>query len=98
MTTICPPSATQRTRTIPELIVRETIVPPDFQSPERRKLAEFKDEIWRTLTLLERQLATSENNQERSYSPVPPKRTFTVRVRYQFKGRIEPQPYRLDDE
>ena len=42
--------------------------------------------------------ATPENIQEIEYKLAPPKRTFTVRVRYQFKRRIEPQPYHLDDE
>ena len=98
MTTICPIPPTQGATPTPELLIRETIVSPAFQSLERRELTEFTNEIRRTLTLSERQLATTENIQEIDYKPVPPKRTFTVRVRYQFKGRIEPQPYQLDDE
>lgn len=98
MTTVYPPPPTQGATTLPELLVRETIVSQALQSIERRKLAEFTEEIWRTLTLSERQLATPANLQELDYKPVPPKRIFTVRGRYQFKGRIEPQPYQLDDE
>jgi len=98
MTAICPPPPFQGATTSPELLVRETIIPPAFQSLERRKLAEFTDEIWRTLTPSERQLNTPHSIQEIDYRPVPPKRIFTVRARYQFKGRIEPQPYSLDDE
>ncbi|MDF0552866.1 hypothetical protein [Kamptonema sp. UHCC 0994] len=32
------------------------------------------------------------------YRPVPPNRSFTVRMRCQFKGRGEPRKYPLDDE
>lgn len=98
MTTICPSPPTQGTTIKPKLLVRETIIPPIFQSLERRRLAEFTDKIWKTLTPSEQQLTIPEDIQEISYNPVPPKRTFTVRARYQFKGRIEPQPYQLDDE
>jgi hypothetical protein len=98
MTTISLSPSTQRITIKPKLLVREEIIPPNFQSLERRKLAEVTDEIWRTLTLSEQQLTTPEDVQEISYNPIPPKRTFTVRAKYQFKGRIEPQPYQLDDE
>ncbi len=98
MTTICSSPPTQGTTIGPKLLVREAVISPTFQSPERRRLAEFTDRIWKTLTPSEQQLTKSEDIQEISYNPVPPKRTFTVRARYQFKGRIEPQPYQLDDE
>lgn len=98
MTTICPSPPTQGTTIKPKLLVREAVISPNFQSPERRRLAEFTHKIWITLTPSEQQLTTPEDLQEISYNPVPPKRIFTVRARYQFKERIEPQPYQLDDE
>lgn len=39
-----------------------------------------------------------ENSTEISYAPVPPKRTVQVRMRFQFKGRGKPLPYRIDEE
>jgi len=38
------------------------------------------------------------DSSEFSYRPVPPNRSFTVRMRCQFKGRGEPRKYPLDDE
>jgi len=32
------------------------------------------------------------------YRPMPPNRSFTVRVRYHFKGRGKPREYPLDDD
>jgi hypothetical protein len=32
-----------------------------------------------------------------SYDPVPPNRTFVVRVRYRFTGKAQPVPYQLDE-
>ncbi|VXD11155.1 conserved hypothetical protein [Planktothrix serta PCC 8927] len=98
MTIICTLPPTQRANKSPEVLIRETVFSSAFHSLEHRKIAKFTDEIWRALTPSERQLTTPENIQEIDYKPVPPKRTFTVRVRYQFKGRIEPLPYQLDDE
>jgi hypothetical protein len=97
MTTICPRPPSQGKTSSLELLVREPIISPNFQSLEQ-KIAKFTQEIWKKLTPSEREIITSDNIQEIDYNPVPPKRTFTVRVRYQFKGRIEPQPYQLDDE
>ena len=33
-----------------------------------------------------------------SLNRVPPKRTYTMRVKYKFIGRGQPRPYPLDDE
>lgn len=98
MTSICSSSPTCVATTSTKLLVREAIISPALESPERQKLAEFKAKIWKALTLSERQLATPEKIEEIDYRPVPPKRIFTVRVRYQFKGHLEPQPYQLDEE
>ena len=32
------------------------------------------------------------------YEPIPPKRTFTVPVRYYLRGRGEPPSYQIDDK
>ena len=34
---------------------------------------------------------------ELTYDPVPPKKVFTVRVKYRFVGRMKPMPYQLDE-
>lgn len=39
-----------------------------------------------------------EVNQELSYRSIPPKRSFTVSVRYHLRGRGESLSYPLDDE
>lgn len=98
MTTICPRPPSQGKTSSLNLLVREPIISPNFQSLERQKIAEFTQEIWVKLTISGREIVNSENLKEIDYKPVPPKRTFTVRARYQFKGRIEPQPYQLEDE
>ncbi|GAB4304080.1 MAG: hypothetical protein Fur0025_45680 [Oscillatoriaceae cyanobacterium] len=39
-----------------------------------------------------------EDISEITYSPLPPKPYFTVRMRAQFQGRGKPLPYPLDEE
>lgn len=96
MTTIYlpPPSAEIRSH----LLVREQPTTPQFLSQERQKLVEVTEQIWKALTVSEKELDTLAEEEEIQYNPVPPKRTFTTKVRYQFRGRMKPQPYPLDDE
>jgi hypothetical protein len=93
--TISPPCPNGIT-TSPKLLRRESKVIPQLQSLERQKLAEITETIWQHLTPVEQLLESHTNNDEISYRPVPPKRSFTVRVRYQSQGRGEPLTYSLD--
>ncbi|MBD1923549.1 hypothetical protein H6F77_21100 [Microcoleus sp. FACHB-831] len=83
----------------PELLVRESKITPQLQSNEGRQLADITETVWQHLSdrtqLLRIILPDTE---EISYRPMPPKRSFTVRVRYHLQGRGEPLPYPLDDE
>lgn len=97
MTTIySPPPTLAEIR--PHLLVREQITTPQLQSQERQTLSKFTEQIWRTLTNSERHLDTLTDDEEIQYNPVQPKRTFTMKVRYRFTGRMQPQPYLLEDE
>ncbi|MCU0551857.1 MAG: hypothetical protein MUC48_21165 [Leptolyngbya sp. Prado105] len=97
MTTIYLPPPTVNEIRLP-ILVRELSIVPQLQSQERQKLAEVTEEIWQTLTTSEKELDNLAEDQEIQYNPVPPKRTFTVKVRYRFNGRMKPQSYSLDDE
>lgn len=79
-----------------KLLRRESKVMPQLQSLERQKLAEITESIWQHLTPVEQLLEFHTSIDEISYRPMPPKRSFTVRVRYQDKGRGEPLTYSLD--
>lgn len=81
--------------TSPKLLWRESKFMPQLQSLERQKLAEITETIWQHLTLVEQSLE-SHTSIDVSYRPMPPKRSFTVRVRYQDQGRGEPLTYSLD--
>ncbi|HEY9871928.1 MAG TPA: hypothetical protein V6D12_00715 [Candidatus Obscuribacterales bacterium] len=95
MATISPPRPDGIT-TSPKLLVRESKFIPQLQSLEGQKLAEITETIWQHLTAVEQLLESYTSIDEISYRPMPPKRSFTVRVRYQDKGRGEPLPYSLD--
>lgn len=43
-------------------------------------------------------VATTEDNEPSTYSPMPPNRVFHVKTRYVFLGKGEPMPFELDDE
>jgi hypothetical protein len=95
MATISPPHPNGIT-TSPKLLRRESKVMPQLQSLERQKLAEITETIWQNLTPVEQLLESQTSINEFSYRPVPPKRSFTVRVRYQDQGRGKPLTYSLD--
>ena len=95
MATISPPRPDGIT-TSSKLLRRESKVMPQLQSLERQKLAEITETIWQHLTPVEQLLESQTSIDEISYRPMPPKRSFTVRVRYQDKGRGEPLTYSLD--
>lgn len=111
MATILAPRPSETKRS-PSLLVRESKYPPQLQSQEAQKLLNLTEAIWQHLTGTQRLLESlekstaidqpllesAEDSREISYRPVPPNRSFTVRVRYNFKGRGEPLPYPLDDE
>lgn len=95
MATISPPRPDGIT-TSPKLLVRESKVIGQLQSLEGQQLAEITESIWQHLTPVEQLLESLEDIDEISYRPMPPKRSFSVRVHYQDKGRGEPLPYSLD--
>ena len=111
MATILAPPPSEN-KSSPSALVRDSQYLPQLQSPEGQKLAELTKAIWENLAATQRLLESlekitaieqpllesAEDRSEISYNPVPPNRTFTVRVRYHFKGRGEPLPYPLDDE
>jgi hypothetical protein len=39
----------------------------------------------------------SDRDGDSDYNPVPPKRTFNIKVRYQYDGKMEPLPYPSDN-
>ncbi|WP_449419622.1 hypothetical protein [Phormidium nigroviride] len=111
MPAIClePPNGIKKA---PRVLVPESRVTPELQSPERQKVAEVTEKIlwdltaidgvleqWENIKVIEQELREpAEDSSEFSYRPVPPNRSFTVRMRCQFKGRGEPRKYPLDDE
>lgn len=111
MPAIClePPNGIKKA---PQVLVPESRVTPELQSPERQKVAEVTEKIlwdltaiqgvleqWQNIKVIEQELIdTVEDSNDLSYRPVPPNRSFTVRMRCQFKGRGEPQKYPLDDK
>ncbi|MDB9512340.1 hypothetical protein PN499_14200 [Kamptonema animale CS-326] len=111
MPAIClePPNGIKKA---PRVLVPESRVTPELQSPERQKVAEVTEKIlwdltaidgvleqWENIKVIEQELIdTAEDTSEFTYRPVPPNRSFTVRMRCQFKGRGEPRKYPLDDE
>ncbi|AFY81952.1 hypothetical protein [Oscillatoria acuminata] len=97
MATICalPPKTTKPS---PIPLVRESFDMPDFQSAEKQKLAELTEAIWQKLIAIEQLQEALEDDSEVTYRSVPPKRTFTVRMLCQFKGRGQPRKYPIDDE
>jgi hypothetical protein len=82
--------------TSPKLLRRESKVIPQLQSLEGQKLAEITETIWQHLTAVEQLLESSTSIEEISYRPMPAKRSFTVRVRYQNQGRGKSLTYSLD--
>ena len=80
------------------LLIREQPGLPQFQSQERRRLVKVTEQIWQTLTCSEKLLNTLADDEEIQYNSVPPKRVFTMKVRYRLTGRMQPQPYLLEDE
>ena len=90
------PSRHDGITTSPKLLVRESKDILKLQSLEGQKLAEITETIWQHLTTVEQLLESHTSIDEISYRPMPPKRSFTVRVHYQDKGRGKPLPYSLD--
>ncbi|MEQ8975164.1 MAG: hypothetical protein RIE73_32865 [Coleofasciculus sp. C1-SOL-03] len=82
--------------TSPKLLVRESRLLPQQQSQERQKLAQLTEMIWQHLTPSEQLLESLVDIEEISYRPMPPNRSFSVRVRYRNKRRGKPLSYSLD--
>lgn len=97
MATITPP-LNHGVSAQPRLLVLESKVTSQLQSPEGRKIAELADEILHNLTVIKEYLESLENTGEIDYNAVPPKRSERVSMRAQFKGRGKPLPYPLDEE
>ncbi len=101
MATILAPPPSEN-KSSPSALVRDSLYPPQLQklqSPERQQLTEVTEVILlEYLRAIQGVLDSLEYRSEISYNPIPPKRSFTVRMRCQFKGRGKPLPYPLDDE
>src|SRR3989442_914625 len=71
------------------------------QGPEGQMLANALMAIWMQVRETEwfaEFLRTEGAAEEITYRPVPPRRSYTVPVRYEFRGRGKPLPYPLDEE
>jgi hypothetical protein len=68
------------------------------QGPEWQVLADRFKAIWRQLLSAESFRRVALAAEELTYSRVPPRRSYTVPVRYEFRGRGKPLPYPLDEE
>ncbi len=80
----------------PIMLVPDPTLIPAVQSPERQKITEVTEGMWREyLTEISDAI---EDVSEITYRPGSPKRSFTVRMRVQFQGRGKPLPYPLDEE
>lgn len=97
MATITPPR-TNGLFNPPRLLVLDSKVTPQLQSPEGRKIAKLADEIFNDLIVIKQSLDYLKNTVEIDYNPVPPKRSERVTMRARFKGRGKPLPYPLDAE
>jgi hypothetical protein len=93
-----PPTTTIEIRPSYNLLILERSAPAQHQSKERQELQETMNYIWKNLTPTEKQLNQYSDNVDIQYESVPPKRTFIVRARYRFTGRMKPQIYSLDDD
>jgi len=60
------------------------------------RLAEEIREYWKVSC--EQIHVLREAHETIGYQPIPPKRTFTVPIRYYLRGRGEPLSYKIDDE
>jgi hypothetical protein len=69
------------------------------QGPEGQVLAHALVAIWMQVCETEwfAELLRTGGAAE-TYHPVPPRQSYIVPVRYEFRGRGKPLPYRLDEE
>ena len=79
-------------------LIRGNKASQQHQSIERQSLEKFKDEIFKKLTIAEKQLNTQPEDDYPEYNPLPPKRTFIVKARIRYGGRTRPLPYPTDTE
>lgn len=71
---------------------------PELQGPEGRHLSSVLDEVLRHWTARSEFIVSQEENDaELSYDPVPPKKTFFVKVRYVDAGKGLPLPFDWED-
>lgn len=71
---------------------RSGTIPTDLQSPLQEHLPVSSQEAAKNGHLPEVE------SEEISYTPVPPRRSTTVTVRYQLRGRGRPLPYPVEDD
>jgi hypothetical protein len=92
--------ATIAQRGLLEVIVpTRSNVPDDLQSREDRTLVQKnRDLVQRSAGYRARGLLSGDALKITEYHPVPPKRSFTISVRYEYRGRGTPLPYPLDSE
>lgn len=73
--------------------------PSQFQGAAGRELYNIAEKIMEDwIASCEQVFVLREISQDLSYRSLPPKRSFTVSVRYHLRGRGEPLPYPLNDE
>jgi len=74
-------------------------VRPPHQGPAGNQLAQSEEkllEYWKESC--EQIHVLREAHETIGYQPIPPKRTFSVPIRYYLRGRGEPLSYKIDDE
>ena len=72
-----------------------------FEGQELLRLAEKLSEYWESRcrqSYILREALETMRLEPIGYEPIPPKRTFTVPVRYYLRGRGEPLSYQIDDK
>ncbi len=71
---------------------RSTVTPSELQSPPQDPVSGRGQE-----TTTNGHFAEAET-EEITYTPVPPRRSLAVTVRYQMRGRGKPLPYPIEDD
>lgn len=80
------------------MLIRESRIAPQHKSKERQDLQACQHDIIDKLTSTEKEISLTSDDEYPYYNDVPPKRTFTVKARFRFTGRMKPLPFILDDE
>jgi len=72
---------------------------PPLYSSDGQALARLEETVLEYWKLSCEQIhILREAHEPMSYQSMPPNRTFTVPIRYHFRGRGEPLPYQIEDK